>query len=218
VTIKNPVAAIEEALDLVRLLAAGKTICKTDGVWRMDHIHMELENPVLFPIYLAAKRKKMMDLAARKADGVVFSAGTSPAFIRASLDGVGPGIVGKANAGILLTSIAEHRKDAYDQARGVLAYLLQTPNLQEDWDLNGLEIDHHAIFNAMRQQNHALAASLISDRAVEILCAAGTPDDFRERLDAYRDAGVALPVIWPVGDPKTKLNILQSAIQVAEKA
>jgi 5,10-methylenetetrahydromethanopterin reductase len=216
VSVQNPVGEMEHALELIRALCAGKTVSTPHKHWEVDKISMNLRTSAPFPIYLAAKRRRMMALAYHQADGIVLSAGTSPAFIQLSLQTAARSESSSKpfTAGILLAAVDNDRKVAYEQARQTLAYLLCTPNLQEDWDLNQLKIDHLAISQAVHNQEKDRLSNLISDQAIESLCAAGTPADFQDRLTAYLNAGIDLPVIWPVGNPQTKLKTLQIAIEI----
>jgi 5,10-methylenetetrahydromethanopterin reductase len=214
--VQHPVGAMKDALEIIRSLCAGKTVNTTHQNWEFDNVHMEIDPCVSFPIYLAAKRKRMFALAYHQADGIVLSAGTSPAYIKLSLQTAAKSesLAKPFTAGILLSSVADDRRVAYEQARQTLAYLLCSPDSQEDWDLNDLKIDHLTISQAVHNQEKDHLSNLISDKVVETLCAAGTPADFRSRLADYLEAGIDLPVIWPVGDPQTKLKTLKIAIEM----
>jgi 5,10-methylenetetrahydromethanopterin reductase len=50
------------------------------------------------------------------------------------------------------------------------------------------------------------AAAYINDEVVEYLTASGTPAECRRKIEAYRAAGVQLPILFPV-DPNVHLAI-----------
>ena len=44
------------------------------------------------------------------------------------------------------------------------------------------------------------AAELVDDSIVDVLTASGTVDEVKTRIDAYRAAGMQLPIIFPLGE------------------
>ena len=58
---------------------------------------------------------------------------------------------------------------------------------------------------------YAEAATLVPDEAVEALGCVGEPDEVRERLRAYLDAGVTLPILVEVPSQDT-LELLKAGL------
>ena len=44
------------------------------------------------------------------------------------------------------------------------------------------------------------ASKLVPDDIVQMICAAGTPDECREKVDQYLSSGATVPVLYPLGD------------------
>ena len=56
-----------------------------------------------------------------------------------------------------------------------------------------------AIRTAWQKGDREGAARLVPDELIEALGVAGTPAQCRERIEAYRQSGIALPIIFPIG-------------------
>jgi 5,10-methylenetetrahydromethanopterin reductase len=50
------------------------------------------------------------------------------------------------------------------------------------------------------------AAKLVPDDVVQMICAAGTPDDCVEKVEEYRARGCTSPILYPLG-PDVRLMI-----------
>ena len=44
------------------------------------------------------------------------------------------------------------------------------------------------------------ASKLVPDDIVQMICAAGTPDECREKVDEYIATGCTCPILYPLGD------------------
>jgi alkanesulfonate monooxygenase SsuD/methylene tetrahydromethanopterin reductase-like flavin-dependent oxidoreductase (luciferase family) len=62
-----------------------------------------------------------------------------------------------------------------------------------------------AIKDVYDRDGREAAAKVVPDELIDAVALAGTPDDCRERLAAYRRAGLALPIVSPrVAGPDAK--------------
>ena len=84
---EQPLRTLREALEISRRLLSGEII---DFKGERYHVagRRLATGARQVPLWLAASGPRMLELAGEIADGVVISAGTSPAFVRASLDHV----------------------------------------------------------------------------------------------------------------------------------
>jgi 5,10-methylenetetrahydromethanopterin reductase len=97
----------------------------------------------------------------------------------------------------LLASPHEDSAIGRDGARRFIAlYLSMFPNIAKETGLP------EAFMASVRETFHSsgieAAAQQVPDDVVDLLAAAGTPDECRARIDEYRRAGVALPVLISV--------------------
>jgi 5,10-methylenetetrahydromethanopterin reductase len=84
-----------------------------------------------------------------------------------------------------------------NRARDFLAvYLSMFPNLARETGLEESFVESiRTTFNA---DGVEAAARKIDDSVVDLLCAAGSVEECRERLQAYRQTGVDLPILTPL--------------------
>ena len=172
------------------------------------------------PIFLAAIGPRLQTAAGEAADGVVFSSGHSPAFLAHSRARVlaahaASGRAGQpfACAGFIVASVGADRGLAYDRTRSLLSYLFSSPFKAEDWALNGLTVDHAAIWQALQRGDGEAAKRLIGDEVIEVCSASGTPAEFQDRIRAYAAVGLDRPVLAPLGSPDEQRLAVRLALE-----
>ena len=62
---------------------------------------------------------------------------------------------------------------------------------------HGFAAEAEAIAKAWARRDRAAAERAVSDAPIEATSIAGTPEQCRERIDAYRRSGIDLPIISP---------------------
>lgn len=224
VYVKRPLRTMREAIETIRELMTGDFVHYQGQQFAFDGVKMGFTAAPV-PIYLAAIGPKMLATAGTYADGVVLSAGLSPEFVARSLETVRAARVQAERGnrpfkrvGFIVASAAPDSGEAYDNARQLLSYLFRTPFLVEDWALHGINIDHEAILAAIRKRDWDTAKSYVSDEAVALHSISGSPVQFKDRLQAYLDAGLDLPVIKPLGPPERQRLALELALEVCGPA
>ena len=71
--------------------------------------------------------------------------------------------------------------------------------------------DLQAIRTAWQKGDREGAAKLVPDELIQALGIAGTPTECRKRIEAYRRAGIALPIIFPLGGgPDGKQRVMDA--------
>ena len=97
----------------------------------------------------------------------------------------------------ILVSPHEDGAVGRERARQFIAlYLSAMPNIAKETGLPGALLED--IRATFAREGLSAAARLVSDDIVDRLAAAGTPDECRARLDAYRQAGIDTVVMTPV--------------------
>ncbi len=210
---KRPLGVMREVVTVVRALLADETVTfdgdyvHLDGV-ELDYVYQE-RRPKEVPIYIGATGMKMMELTGEIADGVVLNYLVSPEYNRQAMAALE---VGAARAGrgvddldrpqLVVCSVAETRQEALDGARlMVTQYLGQQPHIMK---ASGVpeslleEIGRVLTWPATHEQVEA-ASKLVPDDIVQMICAAGTPDEVREKVAQYMADGCTCPILYPLG-------------------
>ena len=218
IKVSKPLKKFEEAIKTIRRLINGDLVCNIDSTWEINRIKMVLGGKFKIPIYTAAMGPKMLELSRKFSDGTVLSHMTSVDYIRKSIE-----MVQNIPENIkypeheffqfFVLSYAKNKKDAYNQIRVDAAHWLGVPYPQpvhiQDWDNNGLDVDHMSIYEAINRKELDLACGLVSDKVLEKLAIVGSQSDIESRLQEYLDAGVTYIVINPFGDVKTKIKTVK---------
>ena len=217
---KKPLKVMREVVTTVRALLADETVTfsgdfvQLDGV-ELDYVYQE-RRPKEVPIYIGATGMKMMELPGEIADGVVLNYLVSPEYNKRAMEHLE---IGASKAGrsideidrpqLVVCSLAEDRKEALDGARlMVTQYLGQQPHIMK---ASGVpeelldEIGQVLTWPATHEQVEA-ASKLVPDEVVQMICAAGTPDEVREKVAQYMEDGCTCPILYPLG-PDVRLMI-----------
>ncbi len=217
---RRPLTAMREVVEACRLLLADETVTydgefvHLDGV-ELDYVYQE-RRPKEVPIYIGATGDKMLELTGEIADGVVLNYLVSPEYNRKAVDRLADGAarVGRSvddldRPQLVVCSVAETRVEALDGARlMVTQYLGQQPHIMK---ASGVpeslleEIGRVLTWPATHEQVVA-ASKLVPDDVVQMICAAGTPDEVREKVGQYMADGCTCPILYPLG-PDVRMMI-----------
>jgi 5,10-methylenetetrahydromethanopterin reductase len=216
----RPLRVMREVVDAVRALLANETVTMDgyfvhlDGV-ELDYVHQE-RRPKDVPIYIGATGPQMMQLTGEIADGVVLNYLVSPDYNRTAMEQLA---AGAAKAGrtvddidrpqLIVCSVDADRQAALDGARLLVTqYLGQQPHIMKASGVpQSLLDDVGKVLTWPATHDQVVEASkLVPDEIVQMICAAGTPDDCRAKVDEYIAAGCTCPILYPLG-PDVRLMI-----------
>jgi len=201
----HPVTRLAEFVAAVRAAWAQPAPVSFHGIHtRFRGLVPELQPVPPPPLYLCVTGPRALDCAGRLADGVILNAFMPVSYTKralsrlssaAGLDGF-RGEVGQAMVVAMADSIAE----AAARIRPILAtYLVHFPNLAAETGLDPELLEQLRI----RARNDGLEAtfSRLPDSLVAEHALCGPAAACMERLAEYREAGLALPVLFP--DPQS---------------
>ncbi|MGH8958913.1 MAG: LLM class flavin-dependent oxidoreductase [Acidimicrobiia bacterium] len=210
---RRPLLAMREIVDAVRGLLAGKQVTlhgefvHLDGV-ELDYVYQE-RGPKDVPIYIGATGMQMMELAGEIADGVVLNYLVSPDYNQRALDALEKG-ARRANRSLeeidrpqlIVCSMAADRQEALDAARMLVTqYLGQQPHIMKASGVPQTllsEIGRVMTWPATHEEVTE-ASKLVPDGIVQMICAAGTPEECTEKVDEYIASGCTSPILYPLG-------------------
>ena len=210
---RRPLGAMREVVTVVRALLADENVT-FDGDYvhledvELDYVHQP-RRPKDVPIYIGATGMKMMALTGEIADGVVLNYLVSPDYNRRAMDALAEGA---ARAGrtvddldrpqLVVCSLAEDRGEALDAARLLVTqYLGQQPHIMAASGVPSSLLDQvNAVLTWPATMEQVEAASkLVPDDIVQMLCAAGTAEECRAKVDEYVANGATCPILYPLG-------------------
>jgi len=168
------------------------------------------------PVILATLRKRMIALAGEIAEGMVFANG-SLSHMAESLGALPDAKRGDPSF-VIGNRIRTCITDDAAQARAVLrqtmtGYALM-PNYRNYWKEAGYTEEMNAVEAALAAGRNDEVPRYLTDRWLDDCTLAGPPAKIRDRLEAWRAAGITLPCLVPLsadGDPTTALRTVFEA-------
>jgi 5,10-methylenetetrahydromethanopterin reductase len=199
-------AEMREYLTAVRHLLRGE-----NATWRGNEIgqvalprdSQQAESSHAVPVMLSAYGPRTLRLAGEVADGAMIASAANPSLVAEAIAGVRKGAEDSGrdpdDVSIWLFvrgAVADTREDALAKMKGLLAASIQQVSDATDPDVvRGLaelrrryRLDQHAVWDGA---NALLLDELgLTEYAADRLAVLGTPDECRERLQAFADLGV----------------------------
>jgi 5,10-methylenetetrahydromethanopterin reductase len=166
-----------------------------------------LEAPRAIPIYLAGSGPRMLETAGRLGDGAIVYATVAPDVLRVAIERVAAGAraAGRDPGALDVAlwapmSIGRDRERARDHARGRVASACRHPLPVRLSDEDETAI--RRVREAYDAYEHATAASrhrtLVTDRLVDLMALAGTPDDVGAQVGRLADVpGLTRVIAFP---------------------
>jgi 5,10-methylenetetrahydromethanopterin reductase len=188
---KRPLRLLTEAVEAVRLLLSGAQAQYAGALVHLRGRRLATPAPQV-PIYLAASHPKTLELAGRIADGIVLSTASSVEFVRWSLDHVERGAQGRqvGRAGLVYAYASDTVSEALGRFRRQLGITLRGSHHATNLALAGSQLDQAAVREAIAREDWPAVEALVTDDTVRRHTACGTPNKLRQRLEAYRAAGL----------------------------
>src|SRR6516225_6045207 len=210
VAAEHPVETLRESIEVARELLSGEPV-KFAGTRHRISGRLAMGAHRL-PVWLAASGPRMLELAGEIADGVVISAGTSPAFIGWCLQSVRRGeergTRAVRKAALVACSVDADAHRAHERVRRRLAYILRGGHHARNLELAGTRLDQSALAEAFAQENWQRVDQLTGDDVVVRHCASGTPEQAMTMLQAYRDAGLDEIVVYGMQEGQQLEDVL----------
>jgi 5,10-methylenetetrahydromethanopterin reductase len=217
---RKPLQAMREVVTVVRKLLNAERVTFHGEFVNVTDIQLDVvhgrKGPRNVPIYIGATGMQMMELTGEIADGVVLNYLVKPEYNEEAMYHLE---IGAKRAGrsiddidrpqLIVCSMDVDRKRGLDGARKLITqYLAQQPHfakaLGADEGMIG-EIKARLGWPATEEQIEA-AMEFVPDEMVQMVAAAGTPEECRAKVQEYIRAGATCPILYPLG-PDVKAMI-----------
>jgi alkanesulfonate monooxygenase SsuD/methylene tetrahydromethanopterin reductase-like flavin-dependent oxidoreductase (luciferase family) len=172
------------------------------------------------PIMIAAMQPRMLGLAGEIADGAILSL-TTPATLPAAVAAVHEGIAraGRRREDVTIACVMPCCFDGADLSRragrSVVTGYARHPAAAQVFGASGFGAQLPLIAAALDRGEAEAAAALVDDRMLGEFVLSGEPDDCAQRVRTYLDAGVDLPILFPMPGDGTWERAIRNAIDVA---
>lgn len=202
----KPLQRLRESVEIIRTLLRDGEVSyqgETIKIERFDLWFTPARREL--PIYLAGLFPKMLQVCGEIAQGVILTRST----LEMSRKAVEHVAVGARRAGrrpeeidmtsLLPCSVAADRRTALDAMRPGVAFAAGFyPRYNRLVAESGFPEAAQAIRAAWLQGDRTGAARAVPDELIAAISIVGTPAECRDRIEAYRHSGIALPIINPL--------------------
>ena len=203
IPLDKPVTRVKETAQLVKeMLTGAKTDFDGDTLFSKGYRQAPLENPP--PVYLAALRPKMIEMAAEVGDGVIFNLWPKKALpkmmehvaIGAKSAGKDPQDLEIVNrAMVLCTDDKEYGRNVFRAAFGPY---YGTPVYNNFLAWAGYEAEAAGIAEGWAAKDRDKTAGSMSDEMIDEIAIFGNEDEVRARIQEDADGGVETHIIAPM--------------------
>lgn len=224
--LRKPLKHMREYIDALRQFFDNQEVhidgefVYVDGA-RFDSMYRE-NKPVHMPIYIGAVGPKMLELSGEIADGVNLDFLLPPSYMIGANEQMAKGLakrtdgVDSLDVTMLIASSIDDDdpRQAIDACKAFLTlYLAQQPHIAEHCGAEPeLVADIQKITGwPARPDQITEAMKLVSDELVHRVTACGTTSQVMEKYEEFRDAGVRVPVISPMGNKELTIEQLVKA-------
>lgn len=215
---KNPLTHVKESVEIIQHLLTGKSVNYKGNIFSVYDLSLGF-SPVRtkIPVYIGATREHMLRLTARIGDGVLFSAATSPNYVKWAVQVMreeAKKIEKDFNKIDIACIISCCVSEDYDLARravkpGIMSFLARPVRGEFIMEKAGLKTELLVpIRKALQSGDKIEAEKFVSDEIIDNLSIAGTRDECIKRLEKWRAMGVKLPVIGPRGNYEETIKAL----------
>ena len=206
----SPVQRMKEYVEIVRLALTSEKINYNGEIFSLKDFSLLIKPPRKeIPIYLAAVNQKMLELTWNIADGVIFYL-RPKAEMKQTIEKMQSQRTIDTSLQII-TCIDNDCEKARTRAKKTLSFYIAVGKIYREFlELNGYSDMVQEIYNEYNKTGLKKLDGLISDKILDDLCIAGTPDDGIKKLQAFREAGIELPIIQfnPIGDITESFELL----------
>jgi probable F420-dependent oxidoreductase len=197
---ERPLSKVSETVDFVRTALAGE---RTETGFKLEQAP---DAPP--PIVLAALRGKMLRLAVDKAEGAFtnFLPLSGIAQVTEQLAGAPEGF----DLLCRFFCLPGEREQVEPLARFMFSSYITVPVYEAffRWLGHGAAIDE--MVEAWAAKDRQRAAELAPWELIEQVFIFGSPEQMRERLEAYVEGGITVPVITPVTTPDNQAELIEA--------
>ena len=201
---KKPLVAVKEGVEIIRGLLAGETVCKKGEYFNTGKIKLEFKPyRKKVPIYLGVKGPKALKIAAEIGDGLVMSIMTSVPYVKYAKKEINDELTALGikkdfkTAAYLPISISEDRDKARDAVKPMLAKYFGIHGVHKILTCTGMNEENILRFREALIHNED-ATNLVNDWMVDTFAVAGTPEECRQKISDFIEAGLDHPVAFEI--------------------
>jgi probable F420-dependent oxidoreductase len=205
----QPLQHVREFATIARRIFQDGQVSYAGDVYTIQHFQLDAPLPEPVPVYLAALRPQMLRLAGAVADGVLMNWATveyvpqALRYVQEGAEAAGRRLADIHIASYLRTCVTDRPEVVEHHSREQIARYGAMVYYRRYFASIGFAAEAEALERAWQRGDRTAASDAVSQPMLRALTIYGSAAECRERLQAYREAGLQLPIIapFPVGEP-----------------
>jgi alkanesulfonate monooxygenase SsuD/methylene tetrahydromethanopterin reductase-like flavin-dependent oxidoreductase (luciferase family) len=194
---------LDETVTIVRDLLAGRTITFRGKLFSANNLKLGVPPSHPVKVYSAGMGPRTVELAAKRADGVILML-TTRRFVKEARNIIRETLAKRRAAPTtfpiachLVTCVSRNRKEAENAAKRTLASYITIPTYRDRLKRLGFTHEVQEVEGAIKLRGLHAASEIVSEEMLNQLMIYGTPAECRTKIASYVDAGVSEPVVYP---------------------
>ncbi len=208
---EKPIQRMKECVEIIRLVMSGKQVNYDGEIFKLNNFTLLIKpQRKQIPIYLAAINQKMVDLAWRIGDGVIFylrplnemKQTISKMQTRKKIDVTCQ----------LITCVSEDSEEAIERAKKTVAFYISVGSIYREFlAKNGFQKETSDIFKEFQKSGFKSNHKLVTDSMLKSLAISGTPEECKNQLTNFISAGIDQAILQfnPIGDTMNSFKLFK---------
>ncbi len=223
---EQPFTRLRESIAIVRQILSGSSVNLQGKIFHVSDFRLAVQPPTRkISIYLAALGPRMLRLAGGIADGVLLylcpltNVREAMVEIRKGAEQVNRPIGDVDVAAFLPTCVSERAEEARLAVAKVIAYYVggMGTYYYQTVSESGFRTEADIIRAAWQRGDRVAATTEVTQRLIDSVALAGSPDECRKRLEEFRTAGVSLPILsFSIADQKGPQTVSEAIKTLAK--
>jgi probable F420-dependent oxidoreductase len=224
---EQPFTRLRESIVIIRQILSGGPVDLQGRVFHVSDFRLAVRPPASkIPIYLAALGPRMLRLAGEVADGVLLylcplsNIREAMAEIRKGAEQAKRPIGDVDVAAFLPTFVSGRAEEARFAVAKVIAYYVggMGTYYHQTVSQSGFKTEADSIRAAWQRGDRVAATKEVTQRLIDSVALAGSPNECQERLEEFRKAGVSLPILsFSIEDQNARQAVSEAIKTLATK-
>lgn len=198
----EPLLWLSEYVEVFRAICNGLPVSFGGTYFQIEGLDVDVV-PVSVPVHLAALGPQMIELAGRIADGVILNLcpldGVALVLdrLRRASEGRKDGVGELAISCVLPCCVSIDHRAARAAARAVIVDYVTHPSASKIFESASSPSVVTSIQAALKSGNREMAIERVPQALADQFVITGSPSQCAERLQAYSEAGIETPIVFP---------------------
>ena len=217
---EQPVERMRDYVIIIRKALAGQRVTHKGEAYRVQNLQIGFAAPSgRVPIYLAVLGVGMARLAGEMADGVILHLTTVEQVARVKQAiAEGAAAAGRDPSEIevacfIMCSASPDQSYAHQEATRAIARYGAMRFYRNLLRHSGFRQEADGLRKAWSNNDPAAAAGYVSEAMLHSLSISAGPKETQDKVDAFRNAGVDLPLLFPIVSPEARTRPIHEALE-----